>query len=69
MTTSPILEGLYQIREQFAARFNYEVAAMVAFLREQQQLEKDHPTVFFSQTREEEEAEKTTTSATQERAA
>ena len=67
MTTDPILEELHQVREQFAAHFNYDVAAMVAFLREQQLLETDHPIVSFSQPQE--ETETTTTDATWERAA
>lgn len=49
MTTDPILDELHQVREQFAARFNYDVAAMVAFLREQQAKETDHAIVSFSQ--------------------
>ena len=33
MNTDPIIEELHQVREQFAARFNYDVAAMVAYLK------------------------------------
>jgi hypothetical protein len=62
-----IIEELHQVREQFAARFNYDVAAMVAFLREQQQKEKDHPVVSFAQPRS--EAEELATDATQKHAA
>lgn len=67
MNSDPIIEELHQVREEFAARFNYDVVAMVAFLREQQQLETNHPIVSFSQPPE--EAETTTTDATLERAA
>lgn len=67
MTTSPILEELHQIREQFAARFNYDVAAMIAFLRAQQQQEEDYPIVSFS--RQQEEAEDSTIAINLERAA
>lgn len=65
--TNPIIEELHQVREQFAARFNYDVAAMVAFLRAQQQLEENHPIVSLSQAPE--EAEKITSNASQQRAA
>ena len=67
MNLDPIIEELHQVREQFAARFNYDVAAMVAFLREQQQLEKDHPVVSFAQPCN--DAEEPATDATQKRAA
>lgn len=67
MNTDPIIEELHQIREQFAARFNYDVAKMVAYLREQQQKEKDHPVVSFAQPRT--EAEEPATDATLKRAA
>ena len=67
MTPDPILEELHKVREQFAARFNYDIAAMVAYLREQQQLEKDHPIVSFAQPRN--DAEEPATDATQKRAA
>ena len=56
MTADPILDELHQVREQFAARFNYDVAAMVAYLREQQEKETDHPIVSFSQPPEETQA-------------
>ena len=56
MTTDPILDELHQFREQFAARFNYDVAALVAFLREQQEQETAHTIVSFSQPQEEAKA-------------
>ena len=67
MTADLILEELHQVREQFAAWFNYDVATMVAFLREQQQLEKDHPVVSFAKPRN--DAEEPATDTTQQRAA
>lgn len=67
MNTDPIIEELHQVRERFAARFNYDVAAMVAYLREQQQKEKDHPVVSFAQPRS--DAEEPATDATQKHAA
>ena len=67
MNTDPIIEELHQVREKFAARFNYDVAAMVAYLREQQQKEKGHPVGSFAQPRN--EAEEPATDATQKRAA
>lgn len=67
MNTDPIIEELHQVREKFAAQFNYDVAAMVAYLREQQQKEKDHPVVSFATPRG--EAEELATDATQKRAA
>ncbi|MBL8191409.1 MAG: hypothetical protein JNK38_25555 [Acidobacteria bacterium] len=67
MITDPIIEELHQVREQFAARFNYDVAAMVAYLREQQQKEKDHPFVSFAQPCS--ETEQAATDVTHKRAA
>jgi hypothetical protein len=67
MNTDPIIEELHQVREQFAARFNYDVAAMMTFLREQQQKEKEHPVVSFAQPRS--DTEEPATDPTQKHAA
>ncbi|MDX2041988.1 MAG: hypothetical protein SF097_12100 [Acidobacteriota bacterium] len=55
MNSDPIIEELHQVRERFAARFNYDVAAMVAYLRQQQEKEINHPVVSFAQPRHEAE--------------
>ncbi len=66
MTTNPIIEELHQIREQLAAKFNYDVFAIVADAQAQQALE-DHPVVSFAPQRT--EAEELATDATQKHAA
>ena len=67
MNTDPIIEELHQGREQVAARFNYDVTAMVAYLREQQEKETNHPVVSFTQPRP--ETEEPATDGTLKRAA
>ena len=47
MTDDPILADLYRFREELAARFNYDVYALVAYLQEEQAKE-DRPIVSFS---------------------
>ena len=47
MIDDPILADLYRFREELAARFNYDVYALVAYLREEQAKE-NHPIVSFS---------------------
>ncbi len=47
MTDDPILADLYRFREELAARFNYDVDALVAYLREEQAKE-DRPIISFS---------------------
>ena len=66
MTTDPILEELHQIREQLAAKFNYDVFAIVADIQAQEQKE-DRPLVSLSPQRI--EAEEPATDATQKCAA
>jgi len=66
MNTDPILEELHQVREQLAARFNYDVFAIVADIQAQEQQE-DRPLVSLSPQRI--EAEEPATAATWERAA
>ncbi len=56
MTDDPILTDLYRFREELAARFNYDVYALVAYLREEQAKE-DRPIVSFSPKRIEPETE------------
>ena len=66
MTTDPILEELHQIREQLAAKFNYDVFAIVADIQAQEQKE-DRPLITLSPQCI--EAEESATDATQQRAA
>ncbi len=66
MTPDPIIEELHQIREQLAAKFNYDVFAIVADAQEQQAKE-NHPVVSFAPKRI--EAEEPATDATQKHAA
>lgn len=66
MTPDPIIEELHQIRERLAAKFNYDVYAIVADAQEQQAKE-DHPVVSFAKPRS--EAEEPATEAAQKRAA
>ncbi|MBP6824195.1 MAG: hypothetical protein KA368_21790 [Acidobacteria bacterium] len=66
MTPGPIIEELHQIRERLAAKFNYDVFAIVADAQAQQAKE-DHPVVSFAQPRT--EAEEPATDATLKRAA
>jgi hypothetical protein len=47
MNTDPIIEELHRIREEIAAQFNYDVFAIGAALRAEQQNE-DRPVVSFS---------------------
>ncbi len=47
MTGNPIIEELHQIRAEFAARFNYDITALVEYLREQQ-AQAGQPVVSFS---------------------
>lgn len=48
MNQSPILEELHQIRAEFAARFNYDINAMVEYLRARQ-TQEGHPVLSFAQ--------------------
>ncbi len=48
MTDDPIIEELHQIRAEFAARFNYDINAMVEYLRARQ-TQEGHPVVSFAQ--------------------
>jgi len=48
MITDPIIEELYQIRDQLAAKFNYDVFAIAADARARQ-AQEDHPVVSFEQ--------------------
>ena len=66
MTPDPIIEELHQIREQLAAKFNYDVFAIVADIQAQEQKE-DRPLVSLSPQRI--EAEEPATDATWKRAA
>ncbi len=66
MTTDPIIEELHQIREQLAARFNYDVFAIVADIQAQEQKE-DRPLVSLSPQRV--EPEESLTNTTLKRAA
>ncbi|MBI1763201.1 MAG: hypothetical protein HYR56_17380 [Acidobacteria bacterium] len=47
MTTDPIIEELHQIRDQLAAKFNYDLQAIVADLQAQEKTE-DRPVVSFA---------------------
>jgi hypothetical protein len=47
MNTDPIIEELHRIREEIAAQFNYDVFAIGAALRAEQQ-DEDRPIVSFS---------------------
>jgi hypothetical protein len=47
MNTDPIIEELHRIREEIAAQFSYDVFAIGAALRAEQQNE-DRPIVSFS---------------------
>ena len=66
MTPDPIIEELHQIRDRLAAKFNYDVFAIVADAQAQQTLE-DHPVVSFAPKRN--EVEEPATDATQKHAA
>ena len=66
MMNDPILEELHQIREQLAAKFNYDVFAIVADIQAQEQQE-DRPLVSLSPQRI--EAEELATDVPLERAA
>ncbi|MBL8191410.1 MAG: hypothetical protein JNK38_25560 [Acidobacteria bacterium] len=66
MTNDPILEELHQIREQLAAKFNYDVFAIVADIQAQEKKE-DRPLVTLNPHRI--ETEEPATEATQKRAA
>ena len=66
MTTDPILEELHQIREQLAAKFNYDVFAIVADIQAQEKKE-DRPLVSLSPNRV--EAEDSATDSTLKHAA
>ncbi len=48
MITDPIIEELHQIRDQLAAKFNYDVFAIAADARTRQ-AQEDHPVVSFEQ--------------------
>lgn len=50
MITDPIIEELHQVREQFAAQFNYDVFAIVAHCRARQE-KSDRPVVSFASER------------------
>jgi hypothetical protein len=39
MIDDPIIEELHRVREEIAAEFNYDLEAIVAYLRQQQQME------------------------------
>jgi len=39
MLEDPIIEELHRVREEIAAEFNYDIEAIVAYLRQQQQME------------------------------
>lgn len=54
MMSDPIIEELHRIREQLAAKFNYDVFAIVADAQAQQAKE-NRPIVFFSPKRIEDE--------------
>ena len=47
MITDPIIEELHQVRERFAAQFNYDVFAIVAHCRARQEKE-GRPIVSFA---------------------
>lgn len=64
--TDPIIEELHQIREQLAAKFNYDVFAIVADIQAQEQKES-RPLVSLSPNRV--ETEEPTTDATLKQAA
>lgn len=64
--TDPIIEELHQIREHLAAKFDYDVFAIVADIQAQEKKE-DRPLVSLSPHRI--EAEEPPTDATQKRAA
>ncbi len=53
MATDPIIEELHRIREEMAAKFNYDVHAMFADIQAQQAKE-DRPVVSFAKQRKEE---------------
>jgi uncharacterized protein YnzC (UPF0291/DUF896 family) len=48
MIIDPIIEELHQIRDQLAARFNYDVYAIVADSQARQHEYEGHPVVSFS---------------------
>jgi hypothetical protein len=48
MWTDPIIEELHQIRQQYAARFNFDLDAIAHDLQ-RQQAEGAHPVVSFAQ--------------------
>ena len=66
MTTDPILDELHQVREQFAAQFNYDIFAIVADIQAQEQKE-NRPLVSLTPQRV--EAEEATAETFQKRAA
>ncbi len=53
MTKDPIIEELHRIREELAAKFNYDVQAMFADIQAQQAKET-RPVVSFAKQRKEE---------------
>jgi hypothetical protein len=56
MKDDPILAELYRFREELAARFNYDVEALAAYLREEQ-VKEGRTIVSFSPKRIEPEGE------------
>jgi len=64
--TDPIIEELHQIREQLAAKFNYDVFAIVADIQAQEKKE-DRPLISLTPQRI--DPEELVTDVTQKRAA
>ena len=50
MTDDPIIEELHRVREEIAAKFNYDVHAMFAYWRARE-AEEGHPVISFAKER------------------